>query len=264
MKVTVDTTGLNTVLKLAQEYTSRTPAIAANTAAFFVARDIARNTPKVIPYQIISELNVQMIPRVGGRKPYPRGKNRLLGSADGGHSRKEGVPLGVLIVMASRKPGSNYNVSTNQRHFRKSSGNFREWMRQSVSRMIKARMKATAFLASSVLPSIRQLERVVEARYRRGAVAMDSTANRASKGSKTDKSYVVAAQEGSKVATCELVLNVGGEGKNSAAMNRAMHAKMGPVAQEAVNREALRAMEYIAMKRAEEMEKHGKASGVFA
>lgn len=254
---------MNTVLALAQNFTKRTPAIAANTAAFFVARDIARNTPKVIPYQIVSELNVQMVPRVGGRKPYPRGKNRMLGSAAGGRSRTEGVPLGVLVVMASRKMGSKYNVSTNQRHFRTGQAPFRAWLRESISRMIKARMKATAFLASSVVPAIKQLEQVVEARYRRGAVAMDSIASRASRGSHTDKSYAVPAMEGSEVATCELVLNVGGQGQNSEAMNRAMHAKMGPVAQAAVNREALKTMEYIAMKQAEEMEKAGRAAGVF-
>ena len=264
----IDTSGLNTALALAQDYTRRTPAIACNTAMFFVARYVARNTPKVIPYQINSELSVEIVPSISGGG-YSRRK-RMLGSGTSGlgnRSRKTGVPLGVLIMMARMKPGSKYNQTTGGRYAinaRPAKGTFRTWMKTSISRMIKARRSSTAFIASSAVSVIKALEPFVAMQYRRGAVPMDSQAYGAyKKHRRSDKGEATAAVDG-VITYAEMLLNIGASGANSASHNAAMHRMMGPVVQAGVNAEADKNFQYVAMKRMQEMQAKGKAAGVFA
>ena len=265
----IDTSGLNTALALAQDYTRRTPALACNTAMFFVARYVAKNTPKVSPSTINTELNVTVIPGItmtkGGKLSKAK-KNMLASSQVGGASRTTGVPLGVLIMMARMKPGSNYNVTTGGRYAinaRPAKGTFRTWMKTSINRMIKARRSSTAFIASSAVSIIKALEPFVAMQYRRGAAPMDSQAYGAYKKHRNvDKGEATVAVDG--VTTyAEMLLNIGASGANSESHNAAMHRMMGPVVQAGVSAETQNTINFI-KKRADEMIAKGKAAGVFA
>src|SRR5690606_25779819 len=107
------------------------------------------------------------------------------------------VPLTVLIVLArANKAGlkrgqgtgkiSNYNVRTNSRYALARVPS-RDEMPGYISRMIKSRHSATAFLASSGVPVIRALEQAIDSRYRRGAPPLDTQARAAATRSRVPK-----------------------------------------------------------------------------
>jgi hypothetical protein len=267
----IDTTGLSAALALAQDYTKRTPALAVNTAMLFVARGVAQKMRKVSTAAINTELAVHVIPGItltpGGKLSKAK-KNMLAASGVGGASRTDGVPLGVLIVMASMKADSKYNRTTGWRYARLSRftggpGVFVRKMKDAINRMIKARRSSTAFIASSVIPIIRAFEAVVEPKYRRGAPPLDAVAKHAYSKSRTDKGEGTTATEGI-TAMATALFNIGGKGMNQDSHNEAMHRIMGPIVQQEVKTEGERQLKYVAEKRLEEMHAKGKSMGVFA
>lgn len=271
----IDSSRLNAALKISGEFSRRTPAELANTAGFFAMRDAVRKAPKVPVSRIDKELAVEVQAVIGRRgKPlstkYARNQV-LVGRAGTARPPLAHVPIAAIIMSARANPRSNYNRSTNNRYAishspwkgvdRKTGAAL---MKAAISRMIKARHSAVAFLASSLIPVIRGLEAHVDRRYRRGVPAMDSEASRSYKRSRVDKGHVAPAFPGEISANCTIEIVIGMVGVNFASHNEAMHRYLAPVIQAALDTEALKQLTYAGEKAGGQLRSELRAMGAAA
>lgn len=268
----LDLSGLNDALSRAQRFSKRTPGVAANTAAFFVMRGWVRDVRKVPIGTIDTELgSATVLVRKQRGSGYRRARRTR--QMTGGRMGTEvtTVPLVLLIVLAranlaglNRKLGtgkvSNYNITTGNRYALMRKPTKAEYPGV-VSRMIKGRHSAAAFLAASGLPIIRDLERVIDARYRRGAPPRDRDVETAARHSLVDKATVAPAPAEGEIAFCYAELLLGMAGKNAESINRALHQIGGPELQRQLNLEAEKTFLKVAEWEAAEMEKDLRAAG---
>lgn len=243
--VQVDMTGFNRGFALASQYTSKTPAEAANFAGKEVAFGAYQNTTFVQPQTIVSELEVLETPVIGKRGKPLKNKKKFVAA-----EKPDEVALAVLIVQARANPNSRYNQLTNKRYALSGSpfkGVSREAgraaMALAVDLMTKSRRKATHFIAAGWLESIRILKSVLPSKY---------NSTRAFVAGQGEKLGTAApAQSGQYVATCTIENDVGLEGENAASHNRAL-LQTAPALQRAIDTEGVKQMNYYLRKTGQE------------
>lgn len=250
----IDTSGLNRGIGLAMQYSKRTPAQMVNTVALEVAYNAKFNMPFVTAARIDTELGVDYTARIGLRgKPLStkQARNRKYsGNVMGTKQAK--VPLAALIIMARAKPGSNYNVSTNNRYalaknpfkgFSRALGAFK--MTELVNNMIRGRRGSGNFLMAGWTNAINIMRQYSVNKYRRGG------------GPPVEggKNYYGAplgdakpARQGETTAICIIENLIGYEGKNAFSFNKALQLKGAPVLQQAIDGEGVKQMNYYLKK----------------
>lgn len=257
----IDATNLNFGIALARVYSKRTPAAAANTAGYFIARQARVDTPAVTMGRIDTELGVLSTPMLatrGKRKGLALKSGRKNISVDSaitaGAGQFSSVPLSWLLISARAKSGSKYNKQTANRFALsvhplkgKRLSQFATVMAAAVQRMISARHSSTNFFASAWIPVIQTLEQFVAAKYRRFGAAAPSSAEK--RRVPADHGRAIAAREGSLTAFCtiENLIGMSGRfGQLDARRNAALHAVAGPALQSAINKEFDKTMKYVA------------------
>lgn len=267
--IAIDTTGLNAAVRTALEYSGRVPAVAVSTAGFFIARKSVNLCRRADIGQIDSSLGVTVAPILvtrGPRKGLPLKSRR----------RKYIVPeksLAMWIILARLKPGSTVNVRENNRFkldratFSPGGGEAGFWQKlfQMGRDMVATRHKSIAFIASSMLPVIHDLEQFVPPKYRRGMPPKDSEVERAGQTSLVPKGRAtVSTGSNSAVMEGQALIGVGGVPDNlNDPHNQAMWQWLAPAIQIAVYDEEAKTLVYIAIKgEAEERRAKFAASGV--
>lgn len=257
----VDSSDLNKALLEAQRFSKRTPTLAVNTAAFFVARKWCRDMPKVPMTRIDEELVVQWKNGETAKgNPSIAKKNRKLFGGVGTSKHFTDKPLALLIVLARanllrKGKQSNYNAITNNR-FQLSPSDLvgKAAIDAVMSRMIKSRHSAIAYLASSIKPIIRTLENVVSPKYRRGAAELPSGLRVAGEA----KGHAMISTPGEFQASAMISSDIGTTGHPSQQlekMNEALWRYGAPVLHSAVDDEAMKQAEFVAKQEFIELQK---------
>lgn len=264
--VAIDATGMTAAVRTALEYSGRVPTVAISTAGFFIARKAVNLTRRADIGQIDSSLGVTVAPLLvtrGPRKGLPLKSRR----------RKYIVPeksLAMWIILARLKPGSTVNVRENNRFkldratFSPGGGAAAFWQKvfQMGRDMVATRHKSIAFIASSMLPVIRDLEQYVPPKYRRGMPPRDSEVENAGDASLVPKGRAtVSTSSNSAVMEGQALIGVGGVPDNlNDPHNEAMWQYLAPAIQIAVYDEEAKTLVYIAIK-GEAEERRAKFSG---
>jgi hypothetical protein len=257
---TIDARGLNQALMLAQEFSTRTPAEAANTSGYEIAVNAKNTMPFVTTGTMDAELGTISTPIMGKRgKPLSqkKAKNKIYSGGKMGDIVK-GVPLAVLIVVARAKPGSNYNLTTNNRYalaknpFKGVSRAAGEAaMAALVDVMIRNRHRSGHFLMAGWIPAVREL-----ANYTVNKFSKRSTGTAGSGGANyfgPNLGSAMPASQGTSVS-CTIENNIGYSGVNAASFNRALILYgTGPL-QTAVDNEGLDQANYYLKKAGEKLE----------
>lgn len=249
--------GLNRGLKLAQDYTTRTPAQACNTAGYHVAVSARNLMPKVTVSTIDTELSVIATPVIGKRgKPLKNRKTFKGGSAP------DEVPLSVLIIQARANPNSRYNQSTNQRYALTGSpfkGVSRAAGRAAMMllehSMIASRHRSGGFLKAGWIPAIKALRSLAVLKYSNGIIDVAP----ASAGNVDDLGSATPASVGGLSASCTIENNIGYTGKNASNFNRALWLKGAPALQQAVDGEGEKVMQNYLNKSGKDLEREFNA-----
>ncbi len=246
-----DQTGFDSAMKEAARFTRRTPALAINIAAFHVTLFWISEMDKVPVERIDAELAATLSPgrlKSGKLSKAKRRQREIVSVAVGGAGRSTTVPLAVLIIQARARPGSNYNRITGNRWAAPSpyKGLSRaagaSAMAAAVSRMIKARHRSVAFLASSMLPAADDLRPFAGRGGRGGAPPVDAK-NVREYGS--EKGGAIPAVEGAAVAVCTIYSNIGLFGVQAQGQYEAIWNHGGPAMQRAIDKEAEMQVLYV-------------------
>ncbi len=267
----IDTRGLNEAVRTGLDFSQRTPPIAVATAGFFVARKAINLTHRANVGQIDSALGVVSAPVLVTRK----GSKRLGQPLKSGR-RKVMVPeksLASWIILARMQHTSGVNIRENWRYvlnqaaFSPGGGVSGFWAKinQMAKQMIGARHKSIAFIASSLLPVIRDLEPHVPPKYRRGMPPSDGQVEQAGKISESPKGRAtVSSGSNSAVMEGQALIGVNGQPDNlNDPHNQAMMTWLAPAIQIAVYDEECKTLVYIAIKgEAEERRAKFASSGV--
>ena len=144
VSVTVDTTGLQSVIPALVEYGRRTVDEQCVTSMGMILQDAQKWTPFVATTRMDADLNVEAFGVTKGGKlskaKNPRRKDyRVQGQA------------GLMIVVARMHPGSKYNELTGNRWAlqkppTKGEAEFWEWVADALNRMTRARHSSGHFL----------------------------------------------------------------------------------------------------------------------
>ena len=262
-----DVSGLNKAVQtLLSGYTRRTPALAANTAAYVVAKLAWSKMPYVEPAKIDSELALEVVARTGVRgKPlsmrnannrsYRVAGNPPVGSGGDPHPS---VPLAWLIISARARRGSKYNISTSH-HWMIGGGKhplkgykvseFAKIISDRLTRMVKARHSSTKFLQSCWIPAIRTLEPFADKSAVRGRGAGVGPARTGGKKSINDAGWADPAKLGDLVAISTAANAAGLRGYGEALNrkhNEALWRYGAPALQRAIDDEAENIMRHVA------------------
>lgn len=252
VKVEIDMTGFNRGFKLASEFTRKTPAEAANFAGKEVAFGAYQNTPYVTPEKVDTELSVISAPVIGARGKPLKNKKHFFGKVGTSNGKAAEVPLAVLIIAARSRPGSNYNVLTNNRYalpswpYKGIPRRAGAWLMASlVDSMIKARHKSGSFVRAGWLPAIEKLNKLTRtSKFSSGT--MDLRLAGKAFFSANLLGDAQPAREG-YTATCVIENDVGLEGQNAASHNRAL-MQTAPALQSALDNEGRKQMDYYLSK----------------
>ena len=245
--VTIDTSGLNRALDLAQKWTRSTPAKACNYAGRQVAFEAQKMTPKVTVPTIDTELAIIKPPVIGKRgKPL---KKKMFMAQPGGDARNmQGIPLAILVIQARANLMSNYNFRTNARYagpspfkgVSRASG--QAAMALAVHKMIANRHKSIAFLRAGWTPAIKTLGKYVSGN-------LDLPIDLDVLTPENDKlGEAIPAKEGSTRAACTIANEIGYTGQNKASFDRALQQYGGPALQTAVDIQGVKEMNYFLAK----------------
>lgn len=250
----IDTTNLHRAVQLAAEYNQRTPTLMVATAGFFVARAVSRDVHRASISDIDSKLGLTAEPIIssrGKRKglPLKSGKKNLIATDQGT------VTVAERIILARFWPGSPYNVKTNQRwaidrtSFSPGQGALGFILAVHIRSLSMAnrRHQSVAMLASSAVPIIKDFEKSVAPKYRRGSGTTDLEGIQHTMGLYKNRigDGTVTATE--NTATAEGDFNVGlFPSLISQQENDASWKWLAPALQKAVNDEADKNMRYVA------------------
>jgi hypothetical protein len=221
VKVSIDSTGLNTGLKAARGYSDRSVPELVNTAAYWVSVNSQRLMPVVRAPKIDSELAVISNPVIGKRGKALKNRKTYTAAPQASAT----PPLAVMIVAARANPNSRYNQRTNQRYalaknpfkgVSREAG--RAAMRAFVDAMIKMRRSSGGFLAAGWGQVASKLHAFAKHKWMPGKSGAECT------------------------VTIENI--VGMEGANAASHNAALLTEGAPGLQRAVDYEGKRQMEY--------------------
>jgi hypothetical protein len=226
----LDATGFNKLVEAARVFNKRTPAVAANVAGLYVARQARYETHKISvpPGRMDAELAVEVTPRISARTGKPvsrRTKNpNNVRALAGPPSYKPAIPFTWLIIGARAKPFSNYNQRTGQRYalaqhpFKgQRRSQFGKIMAAYVKRMVSSRHSSSGFLQSGWIACIIEGEQYVPGKYRRGGTSGPPPLD--GKRAAPGLGGFIPAVEGEN-AQCSIENKVGMLGGNSVLMQR--------------------------------------------
>ena len=209
-------TGLTAFVDAARQYNARTPALAANLCAFYVARQARVETDKrSVPIaRIDAELAVEVTPRLGKRgQPLSMrsSKNRMYKS-NLGPSKRPPIPFTWLLIGARANPYSEYKRRTGQRWalpqhpFKgKKRSDFADIMQKSVTRMVKARHSSSGFLQVGWLACVNEAEAsgAIPTKYRRGR-SVGAPTSAVKRRANPELGHFIPAVEGSPNVQCTI------------------------------------------------------------
>ncbi len=268
--VTIYSSGLNEMILAGRRYSKRTPKLAVDTAAFFVAWRAHDATPFTTPGAIDTELGVTVMVKVGPRGGKSKVNKFGLSTRQ---TENRSIPYAMLIVLARmNKAGlhrgageswtgggiSNYNMITGNRYALPS--NTTGSLQSIANRMTKSRRSSTKFIRSGWIPALQILEREVPRYARRGTgKSMSSTTTGKNIGTATP------ANPNGETATTSIENMIGLSGQNSVLdqrRNDALWRVAAPILQWAIDVEAEVQMRYVAEKEFEAQFAPLKYSGI--
>jgi len=235
---------------MARAYNRRSPAVAANTAAYRITCAAFAFTPAATMAKIDANMSAVTTPVLstrGKRKGLPlrSGKNTV--------AVTEGGPA-TRIVLARMHPGSRYNRLTgsywaiNRAQFSPGQGEAGFWRKvyDTAVRMVKARHSSTHYLKTGWIPGIRLLQEsgLISRSATRGLGVRPPNARAKNIA---DAGYAHPAHEGVRTR-CEVGNLIGFGGKNAVLNekhNRALHQYGGPALQRAIAQEFDQTVAYV-------------------
>lgn len=245
-----DATNFNKAMEEAARFTKRTPALMVNTAAYHITLYWVSEMDKVPIGRIDRELAATLSPgrlKSGKLSKSKRRAREVVSVAVGGVGRSTTVPLAVLIIQARGRPGSHYNELTGHRwatpspYLGKSRAAGAMAMEAAVSRMVKARHRSVAFLASSMLPAADDLRPLIAHGSRGKAPAVSREVRQYG----VEKGGAYPATEGQPIAMCVIYSNVGLFGQQATSQYRAIWNHGVAPMQRAFDAEAMNQMRYV-------------------
>lgn len=257
----VDATGFNKLVEAARVFNRRTPALAANVAGYYVARQARYETHKIsVPIsRIDSELSVEVTPRISARTGKAVSRNTKnpnnVRAMLGGRSYVKTVPFSVLIIGARAKPGSEYNRRTGNRwalakhpFAGQRRSQFAKIMANAVKRMVNRRHSGSGFLQSGWIACIigGEMSGAIPPKYRRGGNGGPPPLE--NKRAIPSLGGFTPAAEGELVANCSIENHVGmagGFGVLDQRRNEALWKSGEPALMYAIAVQAERTFEYI-------------------
>jgi hypothetical protein len=257
----VDATGFNRLVEAARVFNRRAPAMAANVAGYYVARQARYETHKIsVPLaRIDSELSVEVTPRISARTGKAVSRNTKnpnnVRALLGGRSYVKTIPFSVLIIGARANPYSEYNKRTGQRWalaqhpFKgKLRKDFKDIMAGYVKRMVNRRHSGSGFLQSGWIACIigGEMSGAIPSKYRRGGGGGPPPLE--NKRATRDLGGFTPAVEGELVATCTIENRVGmagGKGILDQRRNEALWKSGEPALVYAIAVQAERTYAYI-------------------
>jgi hypothetical protein len=252
--IKIDSSGLTKAVAIARQFNRRAPQQAAGSAAYFVAIQTSRETQRASLAAMDSQLGVTTqvrytAKRTGKPLKHPKKTNSLIASAPGQ------VSVAEKIILARLWPSSKFNTLTRQRwaigraSFSPGAGIAGFWAKvHAVAlKMVGKRHSSVAFLASSLVPVIKQLSAFVDAKYRRGAGSIDSEAASAARrghGAEPLGGASMQTTPTSAVAKGEMLIGLVSN-PLSDRRNEAMFKYVGPALQKNINAETVNQMNYV-------------------
>lgn len=260
----VDVSNLHRGLELLERlHTRRTPAVAANSAAYMVWNFTYSKMPAVAQTRIDTELQVQTVPIMKVATRGPR-KGMRIGTGENAIVHQQIRTRAMMIVLARMHPGSDFNqltggywalkppnLNSGARRLGAGTSNraeFWAWVEEVADRMVKARHSSTEFLKSAFKPGFNEMEPFV---------SHSILARRIAKGYQRGSGAAVPegigwakpAQPGTTLAIAEMANAVGCAGRNQVLNekhNEALWRIMLPLLQRSVNEEAANTMAFVA------------------
>lgn len=165
MTMSVDVSALERAIPQIVAFGRRTMQQQCVTSAYFICRNAMNETEKIFPDSIDARLGISVTSYTNAnmnRVSKAKNRTRFKSSSAVGKS----APLGVLVIMARMRPGSNYNSQTGNKWKLDSSllktGPGTAMQRQSMinallTKMISARRSSSAYLKSGWKTPLRQL-----------------------------------------------------------------------------------------------------------
>ena len=243
----IDSSGLNKAIVMGNQFSKRTPAQAVNSAAYAVAIVARNNMPSVSADKISSELSVIETPVIGKRGKNLKNKKTLSGGAFS--AKTSDVPLTVLIIQASARPGSKYNRTTDSRYalsgspfkgVSREAG--REAMRAMEQKMIATRRKSGSFIKAGFSAIVKLMKGSVTGKFMANSFAQFLAGEEAAAKGFGDAK---PASEGSANVSAT-ISNLIGEEQNR--FDKPLQTIGGPVLQSALNTEGVKQLEYFCEK----------------
>lgn len=255
----LDASGFNKLVEAARVFNKRTPALAANVAGLYVARQARYETHKLsVPMaRIDAELSVEVTPRISARTGKPVSRNTRnpnnVRALTGGRSYLPAIPFTWLIIGARANPNSRYNRLTGQRfalpqHPFKGQprSKFGAIMAAHVKRMVSSRHSASGFIQAGWIATVILGESFVPSKYRRGGAAGPPMLE--SKRATRDLGGFTPALEGASVAQCAIENRAGmagGNGTLDRKRNEALWRSAEPALMVAIGIQAEKTFNYI-------------------
>lgn len=253
--IAIDTTGLSTAVRTSLEYSGRVPTVAAATAGFYVAREAVNLCRRADIGQIDSKLGVTVSPMLVTRKNHPR---LGLPVKSGRKLINVEQSLAMMLIVARLKHTSNTNIRENwrfmlyQQTFSKGSGTAGFWnkVREKARDLVSSRHKSIAFIASSLIPVIKDLEQYVAPKYRQRMPARDSQAENAASLSLVPKGRgIVRTSENSAIMEGQGLIGIAGVPDNLNDLhNQALWKYLAPAIQKAIYNEEAKQWAYVGIK----------------
>ena len=244
VSVRLEYSGLSQVVALARTFNRRSPAVAANTAGYRIARAAQKFTPVATLAKIDANMAATIVPVLSKVDGLPT-KKKTVAVANPGPATK--------IVLARMHPGSRYNKLTgsywaiDRMKFSPGEGATGFWRKvyyRAVT-MVKARHSSTHFLMKGWTPGWRAIlaTGLVSKSANRGM----ATAPPSRRKYPNDSGYAIPAVEGIR-ARCEVGNRIGLGGSNavlSEKHNRALHQYGGPALERAKAQEFDQTVTYV-------------------
>ena len=165
MTMAVDTSALERAIPQIVAFGRRTMQQQCVTSAYFICRNAMNETEKIFPDSIDARLGIKVTSYTNANKNrVSKAKNRTRFKSSSAVGKA--VPLGVLVIMARMRPGSNYNALTGNKWALDSSllktGPGTAMQRQGMidallTKMISARRSSSAYLKSGWKTPLRLL-----------------------------------------------------------------------------------------------------------
>lgn len=240
----IDTRGLTEAVRVAQQYAETVPAITVGRAGYFIAKAAKRDVRRSSVGEIDSKLGVSSSLAVRVRGPLKGQPTKRRKFVVAMPQTYQTMAMGIILLRMWA--GSRQNVRENSRflidRMSLSPGQgvrgFWNAVRAAALGMVGQRHKSIAFIASSMVAVVHDLEPYCPPKYRRGA-ASDPESDQAAKYADTPKGRAtVTTGVNQAVMTGQALIGVGGVPDNlNEQHNEAMWRWLAPAIQLAVYQE---------------------------